>query len=79
MALDAIVCFSTVWILKPAKLENLQSLSDQINYSKINEIELVREGKTRFLRVEVLDVQGEQVGGQCEEISFFGVCCCSGW
>ncbi len=21
----------------------------------------------------------EQVGGKCEEISLFGVCCCSGW
>jgi hypothetical protein len=29
---------------------------------------LDRERKTRFYRVEVLDVQGEQIGGQCEEM-----------
>jgi hypothetical protein len=40
-------------------------------FEKLNWLD--REGKTIFLRVEVLDVQVEQVGGQCEEISLFGV------
>ena len=33
------------------------------------------ERKTRFYRVEVLEVQGEHVDGQSEESSWFGVCC----
>ena len=33
------------------------------------------ERETRFYRIEVLDVRGEQVDGQSEEISWFGVCC----
>ena len=32
------------------------------------------ERETRFHRIEVLDVQGEQVDGQYEKISWFGVC-----
>jgi hypothetical protein len=32
------------------------------------------ERETRFHRIEVLDIQGEQVGGKYEEISWFGVC-----
>jgi hypothetical protein len=32
------------------------------------------ERETRFSRIEVLDVQGEQVDGQYEKISWFGVC-----
>ena len=32
------------------------------------------ERETRFYRIEVLDVQGEQVDGQYEKISWFGVC-----